>query len=90
MIQLLNILEINTPEGLEYTFSQLEEYHLNNGEDIYNGIYSPIILDSTLTIVNGVKTYLIALSLDIEMIKVEIVETRKNNLIEKFKLGIAA
>ena len=90
MIQLLNILEINTPEGLEYTFSQLEEYHLNNGEDIYNGIYSPIILDSTLTIVNGVKTYLIALSLDIEMIKVEIVETRRNNLIEKFKLGIAA
>lgn len=90
MIQLLNILEINTPEGLEYTFSQLEEYHLNNGEDIYNGIYSPIILDSTLTIIHGVKTYLIALSLDIEMVKVEIVETRKNNLIEKFKLGIAA
>ena len=83
-------MEINTPEGLEYTFSQLEEYHLNNGEDIYNGIYSPIILDSTLTIIHGAKTYLIALSLDIEMVKVQIVETRKNNLIEKFKLGIAA
>jgi len=90
LIQLLNILEINTPEGLEYNFSQLEEYHLNNGEDIYNGIYSPIILDSDLTIIEGLQTYLIALSLDIQRVRVEIIETRKNNLTEKFKLGIAA
>ena len=90
MIQLIHISEINIPEDLELTINELLECHLNNGEDIYNGIYSPIILDSTLTIIHGVKTYLIALSLDIEMVKVQIVETRKNNLIEKFKLGIAA
>jgi hypothetical protein len=36
------------------------------------------------------ETYLTALSLDIQMVKVEIMETRKNKLTEKFKLGIAA
>ncbi len=90
MSRLINILDINMPDGFELTFSQLEGNHWNNGEDIYNGIYSPIILDSDLTIIEGLQTYLIALSLDIQRVRVEIIETRKNNLTETFKLGIAA
>jgi hypothetical protein len=90
MSRLINILDINMPDGFELTFSQLEGNHWNNGEKIYNGIYSPIILDSDLTIIRGMETYLTALSLDIQMVKVEIMETRKNKLTEKFKLGIAA
>jgi hypothetical protein len=90
VIQLIQISEINIPEDLELTVNELYECHLNNGEDIYNGIYSPIILDSDLTIIRGMETYLTALSLDIQMVKVEIMETRKNKLTEKFKLGIAA
>lgn len=90
VITLIDILEINIPEGIEINITQLKEQHLNNGEAIYNGLYSPIILDSDLTIIHGISTFLIALSLDIQKVRVEILETRKNKLIEKFKLGIAA
>jgi len=90
MVQQINIFEINIPEGVQLDFRQLKSNYLNNGEEIYNGFYSPIILDSDLTIIEGIETYLIALSFDIHIVRVKIMETRKNNLIEKFKLGIAA
>lgn len=86
----INILEINIPDGVECNFNLLESYNTEYGESIYYGNYSPILIDADNNIIEGIQTYFIALSYEIQFVKVKKVELRKNNLIEKFKLGIAA
>lgn len=86
----MNIFEINIPDGVKCDFNLLHSYHTEYGERIYYGNYSPIIIDEDNNIIEGIQTYFIALSYDIQYVKVKKVELRKNNLLEKFKLGIAA
>lgn len=89
MEHLINISEINMPEGVECNFNQLECFNDEYGESIYYARYSPIIIDSDNNIIDGIHTYFIALSFDIQYVKVNKIETKKNNLLEKFKIGIA-